>query len=374
MMSLPGIQSLCGTRWYKEVVRTGWSDELPMIGQTGCIGGNMGTENVDFEVEEIPAYPLSGEGEHLYLWIEKNGKGTPEAVKEIIKAFDVKEINVGYAGKKDAHAVTRQWISVHTSSDSELPIARLNDLGWMRVLRTTRHANKLRLGHLKGNLFKVRIVEMTRSDEAVAAAIGILQRQGGVNYFGKQRFGFHGGNVADGMAILAGKRAPHQKRLLLVSAVQSAIFNLMAAARFEKLGNAAIAGDVLQKINAGCFVCENPQIDTTRIAQREVAVTLPLFGKKVMPSGGDVCEFERQCVRAFFDEWATDGDGGRGIPLDPETLAKFSTGDRRQFVIFPSILNFIRIDASRIDVRFALPPGGYATVLLRQLCGTSFTR
>ena len=211
-------------------------------------------------------------------------------------------------------------------------------------------------------------------DEAVAAAIGILQRQGGVNYFGKQRFGFHGGNVADGMAILAGKRAPHQKRLLLVSAVQSAIFNLMAAARFEKLGNAAIAGDVLQKINAGCFVCENPQIDTTRIAQREVAVTLPLFGKKVMPSGGDVCEFERQCVRAFFDEWATDGDGGRGIPLDPETLAKFSTGDRRQFVIFPSILNFIRIDASRIDVRFALPPGGYATVLLRQLCGTSFTR
>lgn len=374
MMSLPNIQDLSENRWFDEVVHSGWSDDLPMSGSATGIGGDMGDKNTDFEVEEVPAYSPSGQGEHVYLWIEKNGKGTPEAIKEIIKAFGVKEIDVGYAGKKDAHAVTRQWVSIHTPNDDNAPIDQLNDLGWLRVLRTTRHANKLRLGHLKGNIFKVRIVETTQDDDAIQSAIESLRRQGFINYFGKQRFGFDGGNVAEGMAILAGKRAPHQKRLLLVSAVQSAIFNLMAAARFVHSGNIAFAGDVLQKINAGCFVCDDPQIDTPRIAAGEVAVTLPLFGKKVMPAHGDVSAFETQAAQAFFAHWQADENAARGAAFDTATLAKFAAGDRRQFVILPSLLNFIRIDTSCIDVHFALPSGCYATVLLRHLCGTSFTR
>ena len=151
-MSLPNIQDLSENRWFDEVIRSGWSDDLPMSGSATGIGGDMGAKNTDFEVEEVPAYSPSGQGEHVYLWIEKNGKGTPEAIKEIIKAFGVKEIDIGYAGKKDAHAVTRQWVSIHTPSDDNAPIDQLNDLGWLRVLRTTRHANKLRLGHLKGNI------------------------------------------------------------------------------------------------------------------------------------------------------------------------------------------------------------------------------
>lgn len=367
-------ESLQSQAWREDVARRGFSDDLPLIGGQSGIGGDMGSEHADFEVEEIPAYLPCGSGEHLYIRIEKSGKGTPDALKAIEKAFGVREIDVGCAGKKDAHAITRQWISIHTPSDDASPIDRLNALGWMRVLSVSRHANKLRLGHLKGNAFKVRIVGAVQDDAAIRAKIGRLSDLGFINYFGKQRFGFDGGNVAQGMAILAGRRAPHQKRLLLVSAVQSAMFNLMAAARACAVGNDAIEGDVLQKIHAGCFVCQDCRTDSERVARHEIAVTLPLFGKKTMPAQAAAAEFEKLCADAFFRAWQGDKNIVRETELNIDLLSKFASGDRRQFVVFPENLDFTRADSHSIDVRFALPSGCYATVLLRHLCGSSFAR
>lgn len=368
------IKNLESNPWYDDVVFKGWSEFLPWTACRTTIGGDMGTSNEDFEVEEIPAYLPSGSGEHLYLWIEKSGKGTPEVLKSVQAAFGVKEIAIGYAGKKDAHAVTRQWVSVHTPSDDPQPIDALNALGWMRVLKTTRHANKLRLGHLRGNLFKVRIYGATQDDKQIDSAIDTLKKNGFINYFGKQRFGFDGSNVAQGMHVLAGQKMPHQKRLLLVSAVQSAIFNCMAAQRFEEVADAATKGDVLQKIHSGCFICEDPDTDSSRIRENCVAVTLPLFGKKYMSSSGYARDLECRCSDAFFHDWtkafSCDGD----VAFDLHGLSKFASGDRRQFIIRPEILTFIRNDADCIEVRFALPSGCYATVLLRHLCGASFTR
>jgi len=66
----------------------------------------------DFEVEEVPAYLPSGEGEHLFLWVEKRGVSTPEAAKRLARTLGLTDRDVSWAGLKDKMAVTRQFFCV----------------------------------------------------------------------------------------------------------------------------------------------------------------------------------------------------------------------------------------------------------------------
>src|ERR1700722_18941995 len=104
------------------------------------IGGRIKTTPEDFEVDEIPAYPPSGEGDHLYLWVEKRGMGAEYFVRQIARRLGIAPGEVGTAGLKDRHAVTRQMVSVPASVESQL--AKLDGEG-IRVLNVSRHGNKL---------------------------------------------------------------------------------------------------------------------------------------------------------------------------------------------------------------------------------------
>ncbi|RMF72010.1 MAG: tRNA pseudouridine(13) synthase TruD, partial [Planctomycetota bacterium] len=139
----------------------------------------------DFVVEELPLYEPSGTGTHTYFVLEKRGLSTMNAVADIARALDVPRRQIGYAGLKDARAVTRQWMSVeHVEPDrvSQLELPR------MRVLDVTRHTNKLRLGHLRGNAFRIRVrhTEPRRLAE-LQDALARLAQLGAPNYFGHQR-------------------------------------------------------------------------------------------------------------------------------------------------------------------------------------------
>lgn len=359
--------------WELSVIEHGWSDLLIQTAGVLPAGGDMGSQNADFEVEEIPAYMPSGHGEHLYLWIEKSGKSTQDALKLIQKIFEVQEIDIGYAGKKDAHAVTRQWISVQTPKDHEAAIAALSDVGWLKVLNVSRHTNKLRMGHLKGNRFSVNVYGVIADDASIASACDMVKERGFINYFGKQRFGFDGGNVREGIGVMRGARVRRQMKMMYISAVQSALFNLSAARRYEAIQLKVCAGDIMQKLHAGCFVCDDPTTDTQRVLQGEIAATLSLSGKKIMQATGYAQTLEQKSASDFFAFWNAQMPSDAG-PLTLEDLNKFAVGDRRQFVIRPDFLNFERKTQNMINFNFALPSGAYATVLLRLLCGASFTR
>src|SRR5205823_4020984 len=101
---------------------------------------------------EVPAYEPSGQGDHLYLWVQKRGMGAEYFVRQLARLLDVPAGEVGTAGLKDRHAVTRQWVSVPPSCEARLGALDGDDL---RVLRTSRHSNKLKPGHLRGNHFRI---------------------------------------------------------------------------------------------------------------------------------------------------------------------------------------------------------------------------
>ncbi|HVR64697.1 MAG TPA: tRNA pseudouridine(13) synthase TruD [Polyangia bacterium] len=321
-----------------------------------------------FVVEEIAAYEPSGDGEHTYLWIEKRDLTTMEAVRRLAALLDVGGRDVGYAGQKDRHATTRQWISVpRVDPERALAIATPE----LRVLAARRHGNKLRVGHLRGNQFEVVLTGPAAPGARAALAAGLARAasDGVPNLFGEQRFGAAGDNAAVGLALLRGQRRErdHRKRALLLSAAQSAVFNRYLALRAADGPLLRVrAGDVLQKTDSGGqFVSADPDGDQARVDAGAVVPTGPMPGGRAMepPPDSPARALED---RAIADAGATRDDfarAGRDLP-----------GTRR-----PVILRVTPGEPPVADddppapgemalrLRFALPAGGYATVVVAAL-------
>src|SRR6185436_4599409 len=177
--------------------------------------------------DEVPLYAASGTGEHLYVRIEKRSMTTRDAVRDIARASGVPEREIGTAGMKDKHAVTRQWLSLPERRSKPADQWTLPE--GLSVLETARHGNKLRTGHLRGNRFTIRIVGAHEDAEAQARAfVAELQARGLPNYFGVQRFGRDADNVPAALDWLSaertGKKGTPFQRKFFPSVLQSEVF------------------------------------------------------------------------------------------------------------------------------------------------------
>lgn len=327
------------------------TEEVP-----GC-GGAFKLVPEDFEVEEVPAYAPSGEGEHLYLWVEKRGRDTREVVRALASALGVDEGEVGVAGMKDRHAVTRQLLSVPARAEARLEGFALEGV---RVLWTRRHGNKLRTGHLRGNRFRLR-VRGVRDVGAARETFARLSARGVPNYFGEQRFGREGDNADLGKLLVLGQRLPKRpdkfQRKLYLSAFQSRLFNRALAERLRAgTFDVPLLGDVLRKEDSGgLFVCEAPEVDGPRAAAFEVSPAGPLFGPKMTAAAHGVAEAE---ARLLVEEGVTLDDFRRG---GDETQ-----GGRRSYRVLlgePSL----EVDGEDLVLSFGLTRGAYATEVLHEL-------
>lgn len=165
-------------------------------------GGTIKDSIEDFCVEEIPLYLPCGEGEHLYTVIEKRGVTTLDAIRRLARALKLSERDVGYAGMKDARGVTRQTVSLPRVKPEEVLALELPGI---RILSAVRHRNKLKLGHLAGNRFRIRVRGVVPDALSRAEAIlAVLARRGVPNRFGEQRYGVQGNSHLIGRAMLAG--------------------------------------------------------------------------------------------------------------------------------------------------------------------------
>jgi tRNA pseudouridine13 synthase len=164
------------------------------------IGGRLKVRAEDFIVEEIPLYEPGGEGEHLYLHVEKTDVSHAELMSCLRRQFGVTDRAIGYAGMKDKRAVTRQWVSVHLPE--EPPTLEI-DHSRVRILSARRHRNKLRRGHLRGNRFAIRVRNVAPEKAPTARRILVrLEEIGAPGYFGSQRFGYRGNNHRLGAMLL----------------------------------------------------------------------------------------------------------------------------------------------------------------------------
>lgn len=318
----------------------------------------------DFIVDEALPYEALGEGEHLFVRFEKVGLNTPDAVGRLVRSAGLGDgrrlpPEVGFAGLKDRHARTRQWMSIPWSQP-EAPDFSQGEGPQLRVLESVRHNHKLRRGHQRGNHFQIILREVPEGGFERAEAIVERLRSIGVPHaFGPQRFGRDGDNDAVALSFIRGQsRAPRDRRLrdLLLSALQSRIFNRVLALRIERgLFDRALLGDLMSKHQSGgMFVVEDLEAEQTRVQSLEISPTGPLPGKKMRQPSGEAAALEAEVLQEFglsTDELRRLGPGTRRslrYPLDPETRIE-------------------RVGEDGISLKVFLPSGAYATVLLDEM-------
>jgi len=188
----------------------------------------------DFIVDEIPLYEFTGEGEHLILHIRKKDMTTWEMIGAIARYLDIKVKDIGYAGLKDKNAMTMQYISLLAKGNEE----RLQNFSHekIKILSMQRHNNKIRVGHLKGNRFKIRLKKVLGvQKDKLNSTLKWIKANGVPNYFGNQRFGTDGNNWQEGRDIVEGKLKMRNRktRTFLLNAYQSYLYNAWLSKRIE---------------------------------------------------------------------------------------------------------------------------------------------
>lgn len=318
----------------------------------------MRTVPEDFRVAEVDAFEASGAGEHLLLTVEKRGMNTAFAAKRIAQWAGIDERGIGYAGMKDRHAVTVQRYSVHLPKKVAPDLGAL-DSADLRVLAHAWHAKKLPRGALAGNAFVLVLREVEGERDAIDARLRTIATLGVPNYFGEQRFGREGDNLDAARSMFAGRRVGREKRGILLSAARSELFNRVLAARVEAgTWNTALEGEVwmLDGTRSVFGPVELDDMLLQRLASFDVHPTGPLWGRGALRTTGAALAVESAALGD--DDAMTLREGLERAGLGQE---------RRSLRLRPQCLEWTWREPHVLELRFQLPPGAYATVVLDAL-------
>lgn len=330
----------------------------------------------DFVVTEEPLYEFSGEGEHLILKIRKKDLATWDALEIIAKFVGCKSRDIGYAGLKDKNAMTIQCISINKKYEEKLKSFNHANI---KILNTTYHNNKIKVGHLKGNKFFIRLKRVNLIDcRKIEEALGKIVTYGMPNYFGFQRFGIEGDNYKKGKAIIDGTLKEKRRNLkqMYINSYQSYLFNSWLSKRIEisKLVDAfepkeicerlnlpldvvkrmkkqkhplkIMTGDLLSHYPFGkIFTIDDLETESDKFFQRDRVPTGLLSGKRVKNSEGLAYEIEKE----FQEQTGEDGA-------------------RRFAWIFPTeVESNYKEEKNWMELQFFLPKGSYATELIAEI-------
>ncbi|WP_169764164.1 tRNA pseudouridine(13) synthase TruD [Campylobacter mucosalis] len=349
------------------------------------INAHFSKNSDDFVVREVPLYESSGDGEHLMLHIQKKDLTTQEALAILSEFSGVKMRDFGYAGLKDKQGMTTQFLTMPRKFETNLSNFSHEKL---KILDTSYHNNKLRIGHLKGNRFFIRLKKVMSSEaKKLEQALLNIDKQGYPNYFGYQRFGKYGDNATSGLEILKhgtlnGKRLKNPKLSdFLISAYQSELFNQYVSKRVEisrfsddfsqkelceiykfdtqtaknlksqKQFFKLIQGEVLGHYPFGkCFLCGNLDVELERFLRRDITSYGLIVGDRAYTSSGVAYELEREIYAQAFE------------------FSKKMVGSRRFAWSYLAELDFkYNEENAHFTMSFMLQKGSYATVVLEEI-------
>ncbi|MCB0212602.1 MAG: tRNA pseudouridine(13) synthase TruD [Anaerolineae bacterium] len=385
------------------------------------IGGQIKAAPEDFFVEEMPLYAPSGQGQHIYAKIEKIGLSTPAAARKIAQALGISPRVIGYAGLKDAQAVTRQTFSIDNVS---VEAVQALDIPNVTILDVNRHRNKLKTGHLTGNRFEIRVTQVDENAVSQAKAIvDVLARKGVPNFFDSQRFGNRGNtgqlgqlivqnNVSEFVAEFLGRPHPHEAvtiqaarqrvdegdwagalniwpnnfsderqvleaihkangdvsmalnvlnkktKTFFVSAFQAHLFNRMLIDRVQQLDQLE-DGDIAYIHQKGAaFVVESAAVEQPRADSFEISPAGPIFGTKTLEAQGKPGQREKALLEEYL------------LSLEAFKVPGLKISGARRPYRFPVKNPEVWWDRG-LMIAFELPSGSYATRVLAEVMKTN---
>ncbi|MCW8994525.1 MAG: tRNA pseudouridine(13) synthase TruD [Psychromonas sp.] len=313
----------------------------------------------DFNVQEDLGFELTGEGEHVCLWVQKTGENTQYLARQLAKFAAIPARNVSYAGLKDRQGVTKQWFSLHIPGKITPDFSLFESPG-VTILKVIRHNKKIKTGALAGNYFSIVVREI--SDKSALQKALQQVRNGVPNYFGEQRFGFDGYNINAALAMFQGRKVKDRfKRSIYLSAARSYLFNQVVSARIkDDLYKKPLLGDCVQFVgNRSYFPLTDLEATTIeRLDKREVCLTAPLWGAGELTSESDAMNYEQSVLSIYHEIKA--GLAKNGLKQE-----------RRPLLLIPEKFSATWLDESSVQINFYLPSGCYATSVLRELICSS---
>ena len=330
----------------------------------------------DFVVTEIPLYEFSGDGEHLILKIRKKDLSTWDMVNILADTIGCKSRDIGYAGLKDKNAMTVQYISLHRSFEQKVDNFEHPQI---KILEKTYHNNKIRIGHLKGNKFFIRLKRVQNIDKTkLETALGQIASTGMPNYFGFQRFGIEGDNYIKGKDICEGKLKQRNKKLrqMYINAYQSYLFNSWLSKRIEisKLISSFEPNEISKTVGLNSSILQDlkKQEHPFKILKGDVMSHYP-YGKIFYAQ-----DLQSEADKFFLHDRVPTGLlSGKKHKLAVDDAQLFEkdyianipeNGVRRFAWVFPSnISSEYKEEKNWFEIGFELPKGSYATELIAEL-------
>jgi len=313
----------------------------------------------DFTVSEELGFEPSGEGEHVFLYLQKRNLNSTELLQRLAALGGVPERDIGVSGLKDRNAVTRQWFSLGLAGRAEPDWSALEEPGDVRVLQRVRHDRKLRRGVHRANRFRLLLREVDGERAALEARLLQVREEGVPNYFGEQRFGRDGATLeqARQWAGGGGRRLTRSRRSLYLSALRSYLFNIALAARVrDGSWNRVSAGDVcILQGTRSLFTCTALDRELSlRVERGDVHPGLPLWGRGRSRASPE-------CTRAVLESLAEEGAlcdflERQGLELSWRPSRLVADDFCWQFC-----------DDGSLQLDFALGAGAYATALLAEI-------
>ncbi|ALF60834.1 pseudouridine synthase [Psychrobacter urativorans] len=344
----------------------------------------------DFVVNEILPNTFTGEGEHLWLHIQKMSMNTAYLAKLLAEWADIPLRDVGYSGLKDRHALTTQWFSLRIPKKQLPPtIFAPVDLGndeSVEILAQHWHNKKLGRGAHRANQFIITLRDVQLADsildaqqqlitqQKIAQHLAHISQMGVPNYFGPQRFGHGGNNIKEALRLFAEpqkdktknqaknkrKRSPQEHHTMALSAARSLIFNEILAVRVrDGSWNTGIAGEVFNLNGSGSIFASEEMDDSlrARLIAGDIHPTAPLWGLENNKVSGAAAALENDVVQ----------QNPVLMQLATGLMQRDIKAQRRALRLPIEDLKWEWQDAQTLILCFSLPTGSFATSVLANL-------
>jgi tRNA pseudouridine13 synthase len=333
-----------------------------------------------FYVKENSRFKLHKKGEFRLLEAKKEDISTIEMVEYLCEVLKTKPNDIGYAGLKDKHATTLQYITlpkyVNIKKFKNTQRVTLKEIGFIQ--------EPLRVGALESNSFQIVLSSVASVEFAkIDSIMQKIAKIGFANYFGYQRFGVLNDSIAKGKKIAdIGKGSKNQKSRILLAAYQAKYFNNWLTKRLEI--SAAIAQKEKHPLLTGLSPTLLDLIASSNIPYKLLPGDLGYFykkGRKEFHSVNDIKKYTELFEKRSFHttgllfgsrvRFANSIAGKIERDFVDYTFDALRGARRDAWVFLRDYSSQYNENKKEATLNFTLPPGSYATVVIEELLNRS---